>query len=146
MNSSSSTSLSGSSPSSHLALGTPKSRRPSGWERCPCPHGGASAKVKGTNLTEQQVGIHHLHDDVSINFQLNRWVAWTGWAALPDIRSIAGQLTDFATSRRLFLQLAETALAQAIYAAPLFTSGWPSSSSAAMILRRLRCSNDVPRV
>ncbi len=68
--------------------------------------------MTGTNLTEQHVGIHHLHDDVSINFQLNRWVAWTGGAALPDIRSIASRLTDFATSRRLFLRLAETALAQ----------------------------------
>lgn len=69
-------------------------------------------KMTGTNPTEQHVGIHHLHDDVSINFQLNRWVAWTGGDALPDIRSIASQMTDFATSQRLFLRLAETALAQ----------------------------------
>jgi alpha-beta hydrolase superfamily lysophospholipase len=64
------------------------------------------------NLTEQHVGIHQLHDDVSINFQLNRWVAWTGGDALPDIRRIAGRLTDYATNRRLFLALAETALAE----------------------------------
>ncbi len=57
------------------------------------------------------VGTYQLHDDVSINFQLNRWIAWTGGDALPDIRRIALQLTDYATNRRLFLQLAETALA-----------------------------------
>ena len=95
--------------------------------------------MTGMNLTEQHVGIRHLHDDVSINFQLNRWVAWTGGAALPDICSIAGRLTDFATSRRLFLQLAETALAQEDLRRAAFTFGRPSSSSAAMILRRLRC-------
>ena len=60
---------------------------------------------------ELPVGTHRLHHDASINFQLNRWVAWTGGAALSDIRSIAPHLTDYATSRRLFLQLAETALA-----------------------------------
>lgn len=64
------------------------------------------------SANEQHVGIHQLHDDVSINFQLNRWVAWTGGDALPDIRSIAGQLSDYATSRRLFLELADAALAE----------------------------------
>ena len=57
------------------------------------------------------MGTHRLHDDVSINFQLNRWIAWTAGDALPDIRRIAPQLTDYATDRRLFLELAEAALA-----------------------------------
>ena len=60
----------------------------------------------------QHVGVHQLHHDVSINYQLNRWVAWTGGDALPDIRRIAGQLTDYASSRWLFLELADTALAE----------------------------------
>lgn len=64
-----------------------------------------------TTRTVLPVGTHRLHDDVSINFQLNRWIAWTGGDALPDIRRIAPQLTDYATNRRLFLQLAEVALA-----------------------------------
>lgn len=64
-----------------------------------------------TPRTALPVGTHRLHDDVSINFQLNRWVAWTGGDALPDIRRIAPRLTDYATSRRLFLELGETALA-----------------------------------
>jgi hypothetical protein len=34
-------------------------------------------------------GTHRLHPDPSINFQLNRWVAWTGGRALADIRRIA---------------------------------------------------------
>lgn len=58
------------------------------------------------------VGTHRLHDDASINFQLNRWIAWTGGDALPDIRGVAPQLTDYATDRRLFLELAESALAE----------------------------------
>ncbi len=64
------------------------------------------------NLNAQHVGIHHLHDDASINYQLNRWVAWTGGDALPDIRSVVGQLSDYATNRQLFLELAESALTE----------------------------------
>lgn len=64
------------------------------------------------NLNAQHVGIHHLHDDASINYQLNRWVAWTGGDALPDIRSIVGRLSDYATNRQLFLELAESALTE----------------------------------
>jgi pimeloyl-ACP methyl ester carboxylesterase len=57
------------------------------------------------------VGKHHLHEDVSINFQLHRWIAWTGGDAQADIVSIAPRLTDYATDRRLFLELADAALA-----------------------------------
>lgn len=60
--------------------------------------------------TELHLGTYELHPDASINFQLNRWIAWTGEDSLADIRRIAPQLTDYATNRRLFLQLAETAL------------------------------------
>lgn len=41
------------------------------------------------------VGTHRLHEDVSINFQLARWIAWTGGDALADIAAIATQLTDY---------------------------------------------------
>ena len=58
------------------------------------------------------VGTHRLHEDVSINFQLLRWIAWTGGDALPDIRRVAPRLKDYATDRRLFLELAEAALAE----------------------------------
>lgn len=59
---------------------------------------------------ELHVGTYRLHQDASMNFQLNRWIAWTGGDALADIRRIAPKLTDYATNRRLFLQLAESAL------------------------------------
>lgn len=39
-----------------------------------------------TTQTVLPVGTQRLHDDVSISFQLNRWIAWTGGDALPDIR------------------------------------------------------------
>ncbi|WP_310528891.1 alpha/beta fold hydrolase, partial [Nocardioides sp.] len=58
------------------------------------------------------VGTHRLHDDVSINFQLHRWIAWTGGDALSDIRRVAPRLSDYATDRRLFLELADAALAE----------------------------------
>lgn len=58
---------------------------------------------------EPAAGTHRLHQDPSINFQLNRWIAWTGGRALADIRGIAPQLTDYQTNRRLFLDLADTA-------------------------------------
>lgn len=58
------------------------------------------------------VGTYRLHDDVSINFQLHRWIAWTGGDALADIRGVAPRLTDYATDRRLFLDLADAALAE----------------------------------
>ena len=61
---------------------------------------------------ELHVGTHRLHPDASINFQLNRWIAWTGGSALADIRRIAPQLTDYATNRHLFLQLAQAALTE----------------------------------
>jgi len=61
--------------------------------------------------TQFHVGLHQLHHDASINFQLNRWIAWTDGDSLADIQRIAPQLTDYATNRRLFLQLAESALA-----------------------------------
>ena len=58
---------------------------------------------------ELATGTRLLHPDPSINFQLNRWIAWTGGSALADISRIAPQLTDYHTSRRLFLALADAA-------------------------------------
>lgn len=72
-----------------------------------------------------------MHDDGPINFQRIRSVAWTGESSLfDDICSIAGQLTGLVISRPLFLQVAELCSRREIYAAPLFTFGRPSSSSA----------------
>jgi alpha/beta hydrolase fold len=56
------------------------------------------------------VGTYRLHEDVSINFQLHRWIAWTDGDALDDIVRVAPRLTDYTTNRRLFLDLAEIAL------------------------------------
>ena len=59
--------------------------------------------------TGRVAGTHRLHPDPSINFQLHRWVAWTGGRAVADIRRIAPHHTDYETNRRLFLGLADTA-------------------------------------
>jgi alpha-beta hydrolase superfamily lysophospholipase len=58
------------------------------------------------------VGTYRLHDDASINFQLHRWIAWTSGDSLPDILRVAPHLTDYATDQRLFLELAENAVAE----------------------------------
>lgn len=61
--------------------------------------------------TDLHTGNYELHHDASINFQLNRWIAWTDGESLADIRRVAPHLTDYASNRRLFLELAESALA-----------------------------------
>lgn len=49
------------------------------------------------------VGYHHLHDDVSLNFQMNRWFNWVGdGTMLSEMRSIARRVRTYADWRREF--------------------------------------------
>ena len=57
------------------------------------------------------VGVHDLHSDVSLDFQLNR-LATLGGGRLEDIRLAAGQIRDLADWKRQFLALAESAQAE----------------------------------
>ncbi len=58
------------------------------------------------------VGYEQFHPDVSLNFQLNRWVQWLGEdAVLADMRTVAPRIKDYADWKREFLQLAGKALA-----------------------------------
>jgi pimeloyl-ACP methyl ester carboxylesterase len=54
------------------------------------------------------VGVHELHSDVSLDFQLNR-LATLGGGRLEDIREAAMRIRDLADWKRAFLALAETA-------------------------------------
>lgn len=59
------------------------------------------------------VGFYQLHDDVSMNFQMNRWFSWVGEPAMLDeMRNAAPRIADYADWKREFLALAETASTQ----------------------------------
>lgn len=48
-----------------------------------------------------------LHPDISLNFQVNRWLAWMTPAALPDVTEIASRVHAYADFTRDFLQLGD---------------------------------------
>jgi hypothetical protein len=56
------------------------------------------------------VGVHDLHDDVSLDFQLNR-LATLGGGQLEEVRAVAPRIKDLADWKREFLSLAERAVA-----------------------------------
>src|SRR5215472_14051207 len=65
----------------------------------------------GTKAPTFPVGFHHLHDDVSLNWQMNRWFNWVGDdTMLGEMRTIAPRIQIYADWKREFLALAETAL------------------------------------
>jgi len=56
------------------------------------------------------VGYHHLHPDVSMNFQMNRWYSWVGEAEmLEEMRAAAPRILSYADWKKEFLALAENA-------------------------------------
>jgi pimeloyl-ACP methyl ester carboxylesterase len=57
------------------------------------------------------VGVHELHDDTSLDFQLNR-LATLGGGELEEIRKLAPRIRDLADWKREFLALAEQALSE----------------------------------
>jgi predicted SnoaL-like aldol condensation-catalyzing enzyme len=62
------------------------------------------------NKTRFPVGFHPLHADVSINFQMNRWLSWVAEAEMLDeMRGLAPRITNYVDWKRDFLALAESA-------------------------------------
>lgn len=57
------------------------------------------------------IGVHHLHDDVSLDFQLNRLVGMGG-GHLEEVRDAASRIANLDDWKREFLALAERALAE----------------------------------
>lgn len=56
------------------------------------------------------VGYHRLHQDASMNFQMNRWFGWVGEPGmLEEMRSAAARIATYADWTREFLALAERA-------------------------------------
>lgn len=56
------------------------------------------------------VGYYQLHQDVGMNFQLNRWFDWVGEKGMLDeMRAVAPRIKDYEDWKREFLALAEDA-------------------------------------
>lgn len=59
------------------------------------------------------VGFHQLHQDISMNFQMNRWFGWVGEEEMLDeMRSVAPHIASYTDWKREFLALAESASRQ----------------------------------
>jgi pimeloyl-ACP methyl ester carboxylesterase len=61
--------------------------------------------------TTPTVGYHHFHDDVSVNFQCNRWVQWIGPSAIAEVTELAARCNTYPEWIDGFLGLAEAARA-----------------------------------
>ncbi len=63
------------------------------------------------DVLDRPPGYHDLHPDVSLNFQLNRWLAWMTAQALPDVTRIAARVRGYADVTTAFLALGDRLLA-----------------------------------
>jgi len=59
--------------------------------------------------TAPVVGYHRFHDDVSLNFQCNRWVQWIGPSAMTEVADLAGRCDTYPDWIDGFLGLADAA-------------------------------------
>jgi hypothetical protein len=64
------------------------------------------------DVLDRPPGYHRLHPDTSVNFQLNRWLAWMTPQALPDVAAAAAHRNGYADLTRAFLELGDQLLAQ----------------------------------
>ena len=56
-----------------------------------------------------EVGYHDLHPDLSLNFQLNRWITYLGPDVVPELASLACRVDGYDDWIRDFLALSEVA-------------------------------------
>lgn len=45
--------------------------------------------------TTRAIGYHHFHDDLSLNFQCNRWVQWVGPSAIAEVTEVAARCDTY---------------------------------------------------
>ena len=60
--------------------------------------------------TKFHVGYYDIHEDVSLNFQMNRWISLLGDDSLEEMKAIAPKIKNYADWKREFLALAEKSL------------------------------------
>jgi len=58
------------------------------------------------DVLDRPPGYHDLHPDVSMNFQLNRWLSWMTPQALPDVAETAAGVRGYADFTAAFMELA----------------------------------------
>jgi pimeloyl-ACP methyl ester carboxylesterase len=68
----------------------------------------SSAPRLDFTATTPAVGYHHFHDDLSLNFQCNRWVQWIGPSAIPEVTELAARCDTYPAWIDGFLGLAVT--------------------------------------
>jgi pimeloyl-ACP methyl ester carboxylesterase len=71
----------------------------------------ASAPRIDLARTTPPIGYHQFHDDISINFQCNRWVQWIGPSAIDEVSVLASRANTYPELIDGFLALAERARA-----------------------------------
>ena len=59
--------------------------------------------------TTPATGYHHFHDDLSLNFQCNRWVQWIGPSAIAEVADLAARCDTYPEWIDGFLGLANAA-------------------------------------
>lgn len=59
--------------------------------------------------TTPAIGYYHFHDDLSLNFQCNRWVQWIGPSAIAEVADMAARCGGYPEWIDGFLGLAEAA-------------------------------------
>lgn len=70
------------------------------------------------NVLEKRPGFYALYPDVSVNFQLNRWLAWMTPEALPDVAKVAAEARGYANLTTSFLLLADRVVQERRLLAP----------------------------
>jgi hypothetical protein len=64
------------------------------------------------DVLDRPSGYHQLQPDVSVNFQLNRWLSWMTPQALSDVAAAAARARDYPELTSAFLDLGDRLLAQ----------------------------------
>ena len=78
---------------------------PADWVAVPQP------RIAGDAL-DKPPAYHALHPNTSLNFQLNRWLAWMTPQALPDVAAAAASVRGYADFTSAFLDLGDRLLVE----------------------------------
>ncbi len=70
------------------------------------------AVVQNERPMKFHVGYYDFHGDISLNFQMNRWVAYLGAGGLEDMKAIAPKIKNYTDWKREFIALGERALSE----------------------------------
>jgi hypothetical protein len=72
----------------------------------------APRPVAAPDVLDRPPGYRQLYPDVSVNFQLNRWLGWMTPQALPDMAAAAARVRGYTDLTSAFLDLADRLLGE----------------------------------